>query len=302
MSQDNAPVWFITGCSTGFGREIARQVLGRGWRAVVTARNPEQVRDIVAGHEDNALALPLDVNDKDAVAHAVQAAEDKFGRIDVLVRLNSNKGTKHDMAISLIPFDRLDFRTFGYPQNVAPFSPPILGVEFRFCLASFSSEKSYSPSRLRCPARVSRNGWAVGQILSDGPIRMIQSDHRARKRMRWRRGGANRLINCRRDPPAKILAARISMSHLVPLLEFNLIAAHQGLLSDIEPFLKGLPGNLTANEEPGKVEKLGFVTSACPDLSEYDTAKTVLDQTKLAPFAGTGLSLVGTLEAGAALI
>src|SRR5271166_2821323 len=34
-------------------------------------------------------------------------------------------------------------------------------------------------------------------------------------------GGANRLINCRRDPPAKVLAARISMSHLVPLLEFN---------------------------------------------------------------------------------
>jgi hypothetical protein len=43
MSQDNAPVWFITGCSTGFGREIARLVLGRGWRAVVTARNPEKV-------------------------------------------------------------------------------------------------------------------------------------------------------------------------------------------------------------------------------------------------------------------
>ena len=31
------------------------------------------------------------------------------------------------MAISLIPFDRLDFRTLSYPQNGAPFSPPILG-------------------------------------------------------------------------------------------------------------------------------------------------------------------------------
>jgi hypothetical protein len=31
------------------------------------------------------------------------------------------------MAISLIPFDRLDFRTLGYPQNGAPFSPPIFG-------------------------------------------------------------------------------------------------------------------------------------------------------------------------------
>jgi NAD(P)-dependent dehydrogenase (short-subunit alcohol dehydrogenase family) len=85
MSQSNAPVWFITGCSTGFGREIASQVLRRGWRAVVTARNPEQVRDIVAGQEDNALALPLDVNDKGSIESAVQAAEDKFDGIDVLV-------------------------------------------------------------------------------------------------------------------------------------------------------------------------------------------------------------------------
>jgi NAD(P)-dependent dehydrogenase (short-subunit alcohol dehydrogenase family) len=86
MSQDNnVPVWFITGCSTGFGREIARQVLGRGWRAVVTARNPEQVRDIVGENDENALALGLDVNDKDAVARAVQAAQEKFGGIDVLV-------------------------------------------------------------------------------------------------------------------------------------------------------------------------------------------------------------------------
>jgi NAD(P)-dependent dehydrogenase (short-subunit alcohol dehydrogenase family) len=85
MSPQNAPVWFITGCSAGFGRELARQVLGRGWRAVVTARNPDQVRDIVTGHDDKALALALDVKDKDAVAGAVQAAEDEFGRIDVLV-------------------------------------------------------------------------------------------------------------------------------------------------------------------------------------------------------------------------
>jgi NAD(P)-dependent dehydrogenase (short-subunit alcohol dehydrogenase family) len=85
MSQDHALVWFITGCSTGFGREIAKQVLARGWRAVVTARKPEETQDIVAGHEDDALALPLDVNDKEAIARAVQAAEDKFGRIDVLV-------------------------------------------------------------------------------------------------------------------------------------------------------------------------------------------------------------------------
>jgi hypothetical protein len=51
--------------------------------------------------------------------------------------LNSNKGTKRDMAISLIPFDRLDFRTLGYPQNGAPFSLPILGAESLRCPVAF---------------------------------------------------------------------------------------------------------------------------------------------------------------------
>ncbi len=85
MSQSAPPVWFITGCSTGFGRELARLVLDRGWRAVVTARNPDQVADLVTGHEDRALALKLDVTDDAQIKVAAKAAEDKFGRIDVLV-------------------------------------------------------------------------------------------------------------------------------------------------------------------------------------------------------------------------
>ena len=85
MSQSAPPVWFITGCSTGFGRELARRVLERGWRAVVTARNPAQVADIVRGHEDTAIALKLDVTDEAEVTAAAKAAQDRFGQIDVLV-------------------------------------------------------------------------------------------------------------------------------------------------------------------------------------------------------------------------
>ena len=85
MSQSAAPVWFITGCSTGFGRELARLVLERGWRAVVTARNPDQVKDLVQGHEDSAIALKLDVTDEGQVTEAAKAAMDRFGQIDVLV-------------------------------------------------------------------------------------------------------------------------------------------------------------------------------------------------------------------------
>ncbi len=85
MNQQQSPVWFITGCSTGFGRELAKLILAKGWKAVVTARKPEQLQDLVDGHEDNALALKLDVTDAEEVKRAVQQAEQKFGQIDVLV-------------------------------------------------------------------------------------------------------------------------------------------------------------------------------------------------------------------------
>ncbi len=83
--QQQSPVWLITGCSTGFGRELAKLVLARGWRAVVTARKTDALGELVAGHEDRALALALDVTDHGQVVAAVEAAEAKFGRIDVLV-------------------------------------------------------------------------------------------------------------------------------------------------------------------------------------------------------------------------
>ena len=79
------PVWFITGCSTGFGRELSVILLRRGYRVVLTARDKTKIDDIVAGHEKNGLALALDVDKHDQIEAAVKAAEDRFGRIDVLV-------------------------------------------------------------------------------------------------------------------------------------------------------------------------------------------------------------------------
>jgi len=84
MTQET-PVWLITGCSTGFGRELAKIVLKRGWKAVVTARKVEQLDDLVAGQEANALALQLDVTDREQVLSVVKKAEETFGHIDVLV-------------------------------------------------------------------------------------------------------------------------------------------------------------------------------------------------------------------------
>ena len=82
---ESSPVWFITGCSTGLGRALAQAVLEHGHRAVVTARDPAQIQDIVAQYPKTSLAVQLDVADYSQIDRAISAAENAFGRIDVLV-------------------------------------------------------------------------------------------------------------------------------------------------------------------------------------------------------------------------
>ena len=78
-------VWFITGCSTGFGRELATYTASLGNRVVVAARNTEDVKDIISGYPDNTLAVKLDVTKPDQIKEAVNTAVAKWGTVDVLV-------------------------------------------------------------------------------------------------------------------------------------------------------------------------------------------------------------------------
>jgi NADP-dependent 3-hydroxy acid dehydrogenase YdfG len=55
MEMQDKLVWFITGCSTGFGRELAKLVLQRGDRAVITARNLQTIQDLTGGFDGRAL-------------------------------------------------------------------------------------------------------------------------------------------------------------------------------------------------------------------------------------------------------
>ena len=88
--------WLITGCSTGFGRELALAVLARGWHAAVTARNPADIADIAAAHPERSLALKLDVRERGQIAEAVEQTEARFGAIDVLV---NNAGYGYRAAV-----------------------------------------------------------------------------------------------------------------------------------------------------------------------------------------------------------
>lgn len=100
-----AKVWFITGSSRGLGRDLARAVLAAGDRLVATARRPEQLREIIAGYEERAIALPLDVTRPEQARSAVGAAVERFGRIDVVV---NNAGYANTSAIEDVTEE--DFR------------------------------------------------------------------------------------------------------------------------------------------------------------------------------------------------
>ena len=122
-----SPVWFITGCSTGFGRELAKHVLERGYRTVVTARNPDEVNDLAAMGE--ALVLKLDVTDQGEIDAAIKAAQSKFGRIDVLV---NNAGIGYFAAVEESEEDQIrrmfEINVFGLSRMMRAVLP---GMRYR---------------------------------------------------------------------------------------------------------------------------------------------------------------------------
>ena len=78
-------VWLITGCSTGFGRALAIEVLAQGYSVAVASRNINDVEDIVSRYPETALAIRLDVTSGDEITAAVEKIIAHFAQIDVLV-------------------------------------------------------------------------------------------------------------------------------------------------------------------------------------------------------------------------
>lgn len=78
-------VWLITGCSTGFGRALAIEVLAQGYSVAVASRNINDVEDIVSRYPETALAVSLDVTSGAEITAAVEKTIAHFAQIDVLV-------------------------------------------------------------------------------------------------------------------------------------------------------------------------------------------------------------------------
>jgi NAD(P)-dependent dehydrogenase (short-subunit alcohol dehydrogenase family) len=137
MSEPRRPstykrVWFITGASDGIGRALTEAVLARGERAVVTARKPELVRDLIERYPAQALVVELDVTRHEQVQRSVAEASDRFGRIDVLVNgtgplFDANVFGLVDVTRTILPLMERVCR--GHVVNVLSVGPGRIAVE-----------------------------------------------------------------------------------------------------------------------------------------------------------------------------
>lgn len=172
MASANTPVWFISGCSTGFGRELAQQAIARGFKTVVTARDAAKIEDLVSGH-DNALALALDVTDQTSIEQAVSAAIEKFGSVDVLV---NNAGYGYQSSVEegeekeiRAQFDANVFGLFALTCAVLPAmrkarSGHIINITSVAGFIGFASSGYYSASKHAV------EGWSDSLALETAPL------------------------------------------------------------------------------------------------------------------------------------
>ena len=172
----------ITGCSSGFGLEIARFFLARDWQVIATMRTP---RADVLPPSDRLRVLALDVTNPDSIREAVEAA----GPIDVLV---NNAGFGAASPGELVPlatvrelFETNTIGTIALTQAVLPQfrqrkAGVVVNVTSSVTLKSIPLIASYTASKAAVnaftesmalelgPSGILVNGIAPGSTLTEG--------------------------------------------------------------------------------------------------------------------------------------
>ncbi|MEP6987590.1 MAG: SDR family oxidoreductase [Chloroflexota bacterium] len=136
-------VWFITGAGRGMGVNIARAALAAGNRVVATGRNTDTVAKAI-GASDDLLVVKLDVTSPADSEAAVQAAVERFGRIDVLV--NNAANFYAGFFEEIIPEDfraQVETNLFG-PMNVTRAVLPIMRAQRSGLVVQISSTAGFN--------------------------------------------------------------------------------------------------------------------------------------------------------------
>jgi NAD(P)-dependent dehydrogenase (short-subunit alcohol dehydrogenase family) len=187
------PVWFITGCSSGFGRELAALTLQRGHRVVVTSRDPGDVADLAA--LGDALVLKLDVTDRDQAEAAVKHAEERFGGIDVLV---NNAGIGYLAAVEESEEEEVrrmfDINVFGLARMIHLVLPGMRGRRQGFIvnISSIAGLQGVAAIGYYCATKFAVEGLSAALRMEVAPLGIqVMTVEPSGFRTEWAGGSAN---------------------------------------------------------------------------------------------------------------
>jgi NAD(P)-dependent dehydrogenase (short-subunit alcohol dehydrogenase family) len=139
MSDTDKKVWLVTGAGRGMGVDIAKAALAAGNAVVATGRRPEAVEQALGGAQDDLLVVKLDITSPADAQAAVQAAVERFGRIDVLVNNAGNFYAGFFEEISPEDFRaQIETTLFG-PMNVTRAVLPVMRAQRSGLVVAISS-------------------------------------------------------------------------------------------------------------------------------------------------------------------
>lgn len=123
-------VVIITGASSGLGAETARHLAQKGAKLVLGARRLDRLETLVADIQQQggeAIAVAMDVSQRDNVEHLAQQALAHFGKIDVLI---NNAGIMPGAVMSALKVDEwdkmIDVNVKGVLYGIAAVLPTML--------------------------------------------------------------------------------------------------------------------------------------------------------------------------------
>jgi NAD(P)-dependent dehydrogenase (short-subunit alcohol dehydrogenase family) len=136
-------IWFITGAGRGMGVDIAKAALAAGNAVVATGRNADAVADAV-GAADDLLVVKLDVTSPADAEASVQAAVDRFGRIDVLVNNAGNFEAGYFEELTPEQIERQLATTLVGPMNVTRAVLPVMRKQRSGHVVTISSSAGFT--------------------------------------------------------------------------------------------------------------------------------------------------------------
>jgi NAD(P)-dependent dehydrogenase (short-subunit alcohol dehydrogenase family) len=165
--------WLITGSSRGLGRAIAEAVLGAGDNLVATARNTRGLEDLSDRYAPQVILRPLDVTDFGAALAAVNAAVERFGRLDVVANVAGygNLGPIEDTSIEDF-HAQIDTNLFG-PIHLSKAAIPIMRAQGSGHILNFSSVGGRIGSTGRAPysaAKFGVEGFSEAMVTELAPL------------------------------------------------------------------------------------------------------------------------------------